>query len=62
LPGRPGEPHGFGEAEKAERHNVAKACELLELESARADAARLGETLREMAVKLILVKGKGRWG
>ena len=33
-----------------------------ELESARADAARLGDALREMAVKLMLVEGKGRWG
>lgn len=32
-----------------------------ELESARADAARLGEALKEMAVKLMLVEGKGRW-
>lgn len=34
----------------------------LELESARADAVRLGEALKEMAVKLMLVEGKGRWG
>lgn len=34
----------------------------LELETARADAARLGEALKEMAVKLMLVEGKGRWG
>ncbi len=34
----------------------------VELESARADAARLGEALKEMAVKLMLVEGKGRWG
>lgn len=33
-----------------------------ELEAARADAARLGEALKEMAVKLMLVEGKGRWG
>jgi len=33
-----------------------------ELESARADAARLGEALKEMAVKLMLIEGKGRWG
>jgi transposase len=33
-----------------------------ELESARADAVRLGEALKEMAVKLMLVEGKGRWG
>ena len=34
----------------------------LELEAARADAARLGEALKEMAVKLMLVEGKGAWG
>lgn len=33
-----------------------------ELEAARADAARLGEALKEMAVKLMLVEGKGAWG
>lgn len=33
-----------------------------EPEAARSDAARLGEALKEMAVKLMLVEGKGRWG
>ncbi len=33
-----------------------------ELEAARADAVRLGEALKEMAVKLRLVEGKGAWG
>ncbi|MEW6154478.1 MAG: hypothetical protein AB1673_10895 [Actinomycetota bacterium] len=33
-----------------------------ELGSARADAARLGEALKDLAVKLMLVKGEGRWG
>lgn len=33
----------------------------IELEAARADAARLGEALKEMAVKLMLVEGKGHW-
>jgi transposase len=32
-----------------------------ELEAARADAARLGEALKEMTVKLMLVEGKGAW-
>jgi hypothetical protein len=32
-----------------------------ELEAARADAVRLGEALKEMAVKLMLVEGKGHW-
>jgi transposase len=34
----------------------------LELEAARAEAVRLGEALKELAVKLLLVEGKGRWG
>lgn len=34
----------------------------LELEAARAEAARLGEAVKELAVKLMLVEGKGRWG
>ena len=34
----------------------------LELEAARAEAARLGEALKELAVKLLLVEGKGRGG
>ena len=33
-----------------------------ELEAARADAARLGEALKEMAVKLMVIEGKGSWG
>ncbi len=33
-----------------------------ELEAARADAVRLGDALKEMAVKLMLVEGKGHWG
>jgi transposase len=33
-----------------------------ELEAARAEAARLGEAVKELAVKLTLVGGKGRWG
>lgn len=33
-----------------------------ELELARAENARLGEALKEMAVKLMLVEGKGGWG
>jgi transposase len=34
----------------------------LELQAAKAEAARLGEALKELAVKLLLVEGKGRWG
>ncbi len=33
-----------------------------ELALARADAARLGDALKEMAVKLMLIEGKERWG
>lgn len=33
-----------------------------ELESVKAENARLGEALKEMAVRLTLVEGKGRWG
>ena len=34
----------------------------LELAQAKAEAARLGEALKELAVKLLLVEGNGRWG
>lgn len=33
-----------------------------ELEQAKAEIARLSETVTEMAVKLMLVEGKGGWG
>jgi transposase len=33
-----------------------------ELEMARAENARLGEALKEMAVKLMLIEGKDGWG
>ena len=41
---------------------VRQARRDLELEAARAEVARLGEAVRELAVKLVLVEGKGRWG
>ena len=41
---------------------VPQAKRDVELEAARAEAARLGEALKELAVKLVLVEGKGRWG
>ena len=41
---------------------VQQARRDLELEAARAEAARLGEALKELAVRLLLVEGKGRWG
>jgi transposase-like protein len=33
-----------------------------ELELAQAEVARLSEALKEMAVKLMLIEGKGAWG
>jgi transposase len=33
-----------------------------ELAAAKAEVARLSETVKELAVKLLLVEGKGRWG
>jgi transposase len=33
-----------------------------ELAAARAEIERLGEALKEMSVRLMLVEGKGRWG
>ena len=41
---------------------VQQARRDVELEAARAEAARLGEAVKELAVKLMLVEGKGRWG
>jgi transposase len=40
---------------------VPQARRDLELEAARAEAARLGEALKELAVKLVLVEGNRRW-
>ena len=34
----------------------------VELEQTKAEVARLSEALKEMAVKLMLVEGKGGWG
>jgi transposase len=41
---------------------VQQARRDLELEAVWAEAARLGEAVRELAVKLVLVEGKGHWG
>ena len=41
---------------------VAAARRTPELEAARAEAARLGEALKEPAIKLLLAEGNGRWG
>jgi transposase len=34
----------------------------VELAAAKAEVARLSETVKELAIKLMLVEGKGRWG
>lgn len=39
-----------------------RSVEDIEAEQLRADNARLGEALKEMAVELTLVRGKSRWG
>ena len=44
------------------RPGVQQAKRDLELEAARAEAARLGVAVRELAVKLGRVEGHGRWG
>jgi transposase len=44
------------------RPGVQAAKRDAELEAARAEAARLGEALKELAVWLLLVEGKERWG
>ena len=46
----------------ASKPGVQAAKRDLELEAARAETARLGEALKELAVRLLLVEGKGRWG
>lgn len=33
-----------------------------DLEQAKSEAARLGEALKQMAVKLMLIEGKDSWG
>ncbi len=53
---------GALEALATSKPGVQPAKRDLELEAARAEAARLGEALKELAVKLLLVEGKGRWG
>lgn len=45
----------------ASRPGVSARARDYELEAARAEVARLSEALKEMAVRLTLVEGKGRW-
>jgi transposase len=53
---------GAIQALAASKPGVPQARRDLELEAGRAEAARLGEAVRELAVKLVLVEGIGRWG
>jgi transposase len=46
----------------ASKPGVAARERDFELELAKAEVTRLSEALKEMAVKLMLVEGKGRWG
>ena len=45
----------------ASKPGVRKAEVDHELVAARAEIERLGEALKEMSVRLMLVEGKGRW-
>jgi transposase len=45
----------------ASRPGVSAAPRDAELDAAKAEIARLSETVKEMAVKLTLVEGKGGW-
>jgi transposase len=53
---------GALEALASSRAGVQPTRRDAELEAARAEVARLGEAVKELAVKLTLVEGKGRWG
>ena len=44
------------------RPGVKAGARDVELDAAKAEIARLSETVKEMAVKLMLVEGKGGWG
>jgi hypothetical protein len=46
----------------ASKPGVAAQQRDYELEQARAENARLGEALKQMAVKLMLIEGKDGWG
>jgi len=53
--------HGALAALAASRPGLRKAEVDHDLEAAKAEIARLGEALKEMSVRLMLVEGKGRW-
>ncbi len=46
----------------ASKPGVAGSARDAELEQAKAEIARLSEAVKELAVKLTLVEGKGGWG
>ena len=46
----------------ASKPGVAASARDVELERAKAEVARLSEAVKELAVKLTLVEGKGGWG
>ena len=53
---------GALEALAASRPGVRQAREDAELAAARAEIARLGETVKEQAIELMLLRGNSRWG
>ncbi len=53
---------GALEALANSRPGVKARARDFELEAAQAENARLGEALKEMAVKLMLIEGKDGWG
>ena len=53
---------GALEALAASKPGVRQAREDAELAAARAELQRLGETVKEQAIELMLLRGKSRWG
>jgi hypothetical protein len=53
---------GALEALAASKPGVGQAREDAELAAARAEIARLGETVKEQAIELMLLGGTSRWG
>ena len=57
-----GRQQGALEALAASKPGVRQAREDAELAAARAEIQRLGETVKEQAIELMLLRGKSRWG
>jgi transposase len=53
---------GTLEALAASKPGVRQDREQAELAAARAEIARLGETVKEQAIELTLLRGTSRWG